>query len=200
MDYKELNDNELVYLCAEHNEEANNLLVNKYKNCIIQIIKDYMKEYNVLGIEINDLYQEGLIGLLHAISTFDPKRDVLFYTYANACIKTSIFSAIRKTFGKKTRILNNSYSLDKLYNNGETTLYEMFKDESFEPNKLLLNEEEEKELVNTIRSKLSKNELNIFNLKLSGLSNTEISKLIDKDKKYVENTIFRISKKYKELI
>ena len=169
MDYKELNDNELVYLCAEHNEEANNLLVNKYKNCIIQIIKDYMKEYNV-------------------------------YTYANACIKTSIFSAIRKTFGKKTRILNNSYSLDKLYNNGETTLYEMFKDESFEPNKLLLNEEEEKELVNTIRSKLSKNELNIFNLKLSGLSNTEISKLIDKDKKYVENTIFRISKKYKELI
>ena len=32
MDYRELNDNELVYLCAENNEEAMNLIVNKYKN------------------------------------------------------------------------------------------------------------------------------------------------------------------------
>ena len=30
MNYKELNDNELVYLCAENNEEAENYLINKY--------------------------------------------------------------------------------------------------------------------------------------------------------------------------
>ena len=30
MDYKTLNDNELVYLCSENNEEAISLLIDKY--------------------------------------------------------------------------------------------------------------------------------------------------------------------------
>mgnify|MGYP003413123360 CR=1 FL=1 len=47
--------------------------------------------------------------------------------------------------------------------------------------------------------KLSDKEKVIFDLKLKGLDNKEIADLIDKDKKYVENTIFRIKKKYKEL-
>ena len=38
------------------------------------------------------------------------------------------------------------------------------------------------------------------NFPLLGLKNAEISSLIDKDKKFVENTMFRITKKYKELI
>ena len=32
MDYKELNDNELIYMCYENNEEAENIIINKYKN------------------------------------------------------------------------------------------------------------------------------------------------------------------------
>ena len=31
MDYKKLNDNELVYLCCENNEDAINIIVEKYK-------------------------------------------------------------------------------------------------------------------------------------------------------------------------
>ena len=31
MDYRELNDNELIYLCNENNEDAINLIINKYK-------------------------------------------------------------------------------------------------------------------------------------------------------------------------
>lgn len=200
MEYKELNDNELVYLCAENNEDAVNLLINKYKNCILGILKEYLKEYNIIGIEVADLYQEGLIGLMHAIEHFDPEKDILFYTYANACIRTSIISAIRQTFRQKNRILNNSYSLDKVFDDTENTLYEILKDESTEPIKMIINEESEKELLEKIKNKLSATELTVFELKLKGLKNGEISELIDKDKKYVENTLFRITKKYKECI
>lgn len=199
MDYKELNDNELIYLCHENNEEAINLVINKYKNCIITILKEYLKEYNIIGIEISDLYQEGLIGLLHAIETFDKDKEVLFYTYACTCIRTNIISAIRLTFRQKNRILNNSYSLDKLFNESTTNYYEIFKDMSQEPNKLLIDEEELEELVNKLKKKLSKMECDILDLKLKGLKNTEIAVLLDKDKKFVENTMFRITKKYKEL-
>ncbi len=199
MDYKELNDNELIYLCHDNNEEAINLVINKYKNCIITILKEYLKEYNIIGIEISDLYQEGLIGLLHAIETFDKDKEVLFYTYACTCIRTNIISAIRLTFRQKNRILNNSYSLDKLFNESTTNYYEIFKDMSQEPNKLLIDEEELEELVNKLKKKLSKMECDILDLKLKGLKNAEIAVLLDKDKKFVENTMFRITKKYKEL-
>ena len=200
MDYRELNDNELIYLCNENNEDAINLIINKYKSCIITILKEYLKEYNIIGIEISDLYQEGLIGLLHAIETFDKNKEVLFYTYACTCIRKSIISAIRLTFRQKNRILNNSYSLDKLFNESTNNYYEVFKDMSQEPNKLLIDEEEQKDMVNRLKKRLSKMECNILELELKGLKNAEISSLIDKDKKFVENTMFRITKKYKELI
>ncbi len=199
MDYKELNDNELVYLCAESNEEAANILISKYKNCILMTLKEYLKEYNIIGVEIADLYQEGLIGLIHAINTFDKEKDVTFYTYANACIKTSLISAMRQTFRKKNRILNNSYSLDNLIEDSNYSFYELFKDYSNDPDRIISQKEDEKDLINKIKSKLSKNEIVVFELKLKGLSNKEICSLIDKDKKYVENTMFRINKKYKEL-
>lgn len=199
MDYRDLNDNELVYLCAENNEDAINLIVNKYKNCILMILKEYLKEYNIIGVEVADLYQEGLIGLMHAIHSYNPTRDVLFYTYANACIRTSLMSAIRQTFRQKNRILNYSYSLDKIFEDSGDNFYEILKDESYEPNKLLLSSEDENELINNLKSKLSKSELAIFELRLKGLSNGEIASLIDKDTKYIENSLFRIKRKYKEL-
>ena len=200
MDYKNLNDNELLYMCAEKNEEAANILIDKYRNCILIILKEFLQEYNIIGIEVADLFQEGLIGLLHAIDTYDEKRDVTFYTYANTCIRTTIFSAVRQTFRLKNRILNNSYSLDKLIEDTNNSFYEIFKDENSDPHELLINEEDKKELLNNIKSRLSNNELTIFELKLKGLKNGEIADLISKSKKYVENTMFRINKKYKEML
>lgn len=199
MNYKELNDNELIYLCSENNEDAVNVVIDKYKNCVLSILKEYQKQYNIIGIDTLDLYQEGLIGLLHAINTFDKEKDVLFYTYANICIRRKIINAIKKTFEQKNRILNNSYSLDKLINDSENSLYEIFKDETSEPNKLLIDKESEIEIIENIKSKLSKGELEIFKLKLDGNSNNEIANIINKGKKYVENAIFRINKKYKEI-
>ena len=200
MKYIDQNDNELLYLCAENNEDATNILINKYKKVILGILKEYLKQYNVVGIETADLYQEALLGLLNAIHTYDKDKDVTFYTYANVCIRTSLINAIKKTFEKKSRILNNSYSLDKLINNSENNLYEIFKDETNQPDVLLIDKENVDELIEKIKSKLSKSEIEIFELKLKGLKNNEICILLDKDKKYVENTMFRINRKYKEIM
>ena len=175
MDYKELNDNELIYMCYENNEEAENIIIDKYKNCIVSILKGYLKEYNIIGVEVADLYQEGLIGLMHAIKSFNKEKDVTFYTYANTCIRSSIVSAMRQTFRMKNRILNNSFSLDKLIEDSNHSYYEIFKDESYDPNRVLLKEEENSEIINAIKSRLSRSELVIFELKLKGLNNTEIA-------------------------
>ena len=175
-------------------------MIDKYRNCILNILKEYLKEYDIRGMEIADLYQEGLIGLIHAIKTFNQNKDTTFYTYANACIKNSIVSAMRQTFRKKNNILNNSYSLDNLIEDSNYSFYEIFKDDNSDPSTLLLDKESSDELINKIRAKLSESENEIFELRLKGLSNLEISELLDKDKKIIENTMYRINKKYKELI
>ena len=198
MKYKDYNDNELIYLCSENNEDAFDTIISKYKNCIRIILKEYNKKYNLIGIEMADLYQEGLLELFRAIKTFNNRMDVTFYTYANACIRKNITNAVKKTFEKKNRILNNSYSLDTIVNDTSSSYYEFFKDERNEPNKLIINNEEEKEIISVLKTKLSKKELEIFELKLSGFKNGEIARLLNKDKKNIENTLFRINKKYRE--
>ncbi len=87
-----------------------------------------------------------------------------------------------------------------LINDSNYSLYEIFKDESSEPNRLLIDRESSEELISDLKRVLSKGELSVFELKLKGLNNSEIASLLDKDKKHVENTLFRINKKYKELI
>ena len=198
MNYNELNDNELVYLCQENNEDAENKLIEKYKGLILGIIKEYISNAQIKGLEISDLYQEGLLGLLNAIKSFSEVKDTTFYTYALTCIKASIISEIRRTLTQKNKVLNESYSLDNILEESEKNFYELFKDERQDPNIKMINAFEFEELVNNIKSKLSKSEIYIFELKLQGYNNQEISKILKKDKKYVENTIFRINKKYKE--
>ena len=198
MDYKELNDNELIYLCQENNETASEIIIEKYKPLINNIINDYMKKYNV--IEKSDLYQECLIGLIHAMNSFDENKNVTFYTYANACIKSNLVSALRQSFRHKNKPLNNSYSLDNLIDESNNNFYDILRDDNSDPSDLLLQREENIELLSKLKEKLSKNEYKIFEYKIKGLSNDEIAALLDKDKKYIENSVFRINKKYKELL
>ena len=107
---------------------------------------------------------------------------------------------MRSTFRKKNRILNTSYSLDKLMDEESNhNFYDIFEDNTNEPTGLLIKEEEKQELLDMVKSKLSKKELQVFNYKLDGLTNKEIADSLNSTKKYVENTVFRINKKYKEL-
>ncbi len=47
------------------------------------------------GIDSNELYQVGMIGLLDAVDKFDPARDVKFKTYAEFRIKGAILDELR---------------------------------------------------------------------------------------------------------
>ena len=199
MNYNKFNDNELVYMIHEDDETATNLIVEKYKPLILKILKDYITEYNIIGIEISDMYQEGLIGLIHAIKTFNKDKDTLFYTYASKCIKTTIMSAIRNTFRSKNRALNNSFSLDSIVDGQKYSLQDLFADETHNPDKILISKDEEISSIKKLKSMLSKNERSIFDLKLKGLSNREVAVLLDKDIKYIENTLYRIKNKYKSI-
>jgi len=201
MDLKKENYNEIIYMIHEGNEEACDFLIDKYKYLIKKVINELTESNLLIGIEKIDLYQEGLIGLFSAIKTFKEKKDVLFFTYAYKCIKTQMLTCLRNINRKKHQILNKSFSLDKVIDDDqESSLYDFIKDESLNPNKLLIENEIEQEILYKLFDACSKNEIKILKFKLEGFSNKEICKILNKEKKFVENSLFRIKNKYKKII
>ncbi len=71
-------------------EEARRCLVESNIRLVISIAR----RYRAPGLTLEDLIQEGLIGLLTAVSRFDPDRGFRFSTYATHWIRQAIGRAI----------------------------------------------------------------------------------------------------------
>jgi RNA polymerase sigma-32 factor len=72
----------------EHNVEAFNRLVTSHFGLAIAEAQRWWHANKNLAIE--DLVQEGCIGLTIAAQKFDPKRNIRFYTYAISWVKAMI--------------------------------------------------------------------------------------------------------------
>ena len=112
-DYENLpDDGELLYMISDNNDETKFLISQKYKPVITYYANKYSTYVEGKGLDFNDLYQEGLIGLIGAVDSFKERKDIKFSTFAFLCIKRKILTAVKNANRKKHSILNESYSLD----------------------------------------------------------------------------------------
>ena len=68
MDYKDYSDSELMYLVKESNEDAKDIILEKYRYVIDIIFSKYKSLGKNVGLESSDLYQEALLGFMDAIN------------------------------------------------------------------------------------------------------------------------------------
>ncbi len=198
MDY---NDNELLFMVNEDAESARRILIDKYTPIINIIVHKYISYAFSCGLDEKDLFQEGVIGLIHAIETYQENKNVLFYTYACVCVSSNIKSALRTASRKKNIVLNNSVSLDKVINEeDEINLYDILEDLNSDPMEKIIIKEKSNEIKKYLENELTEFERKVFELKLRNFSNKEISEILNKDKKSIENTFQRIKLKYKNYI
>lgn len=108
MDYKHVNDYEVMYMIKENDEESRTLLLKKYSPIINKIASKYLTYAKGFGIEFDDLVQEGFIALNTAIFNFNDDNNVLFYTYACVCVERHLISYCKRANSKKNYYLNNS--------------------------------------------------------------------------------------------
>ncbi|NLY78187.1 MAG: RNA polymerase sporulation sigma factor SigK [Tissierellia bacterium] len=97
---KPLSKEEEMYLLkkySEGSEKARNILIERNLRLVAHIVK----KYNSSGKDIDDLISIGTIGLIKAISTFDPSKGTRLATYAARCIENEILMCIRAS--KKTK-------------------------------------------------------------------------------------------------
>ncbi len=198
-DFKKINDYEILFLVNEKNENAEEILINKYKNLINKYIEEYKTIALQNGLEECDLYQEGLLGLTNAIKTFDQSKEASFFTYANICIKTKIQTAIRNSSSKKNIALNQSVSLDNLINSETANYYDIICDSKNDISERLLKQEEQQQLFNKVEECLTPFEKQVLKLKTNSYSNDEIATKLQKDKRSIENAINRIRNKYRNI-
>lgn len=201
MNYRDLNDNELLSYIAEAHGEAEEMIYLKYEPLIYKTAKRMYTYCKNTGLELNDLVQEGMLGLNQAVNTFKDNKETLFYTYAKTCIERKIITMVVAATRQKHRILNNSLSFEKEFEEGENTKLEgIIKDTKENPEEILINSETEEELIKKIKESLTDFEIQVFELKLNYFNYKEIAEILDKEPKAIDNALQRIRIKAKKII
>lgn len=202
--YEDLkNDNELIYLVSENNEEASDVIFKKYSNLIDFKARQYLSMVEGKGLDYNDLYQEGMIGLSTAINKYKENANIKFSTFAIICVERQICSAIRRATRKKHTLLNESYSLDFSIDDEEgglTQLVDIIPSENEDLLDQVVNMERQEEFVNKLNNTLTDYEKMVYELKMSGFAYDEMALMLGKSYKSVESAIFRIRTKIKHII
>ena len=198
---KEYSDSELLMMMNEHSDEAKDLLYSKYQYIVKIYVKKYKKMAYVLGMEINDLNQEALVGFADALNSYKENSNTKLATFISLCVERRLQSAIIKASRKKNITLNEALSLEHSYNQFNVTLADIISDNN-ENNPLIkmTRNEHYSRLVNDIMKALSSNEKDVLFLMIDGFNYKEIATLLNLEPKSVDNTIQRIKNKVKSII
>lgn len=151
------------------------------------LVESIASRYASSPLESDDLIQEGMIGLLAAINSYDRKKGAAFKTYASVCIDNSIQTALRK-FSRQKDIPQQSIVE---YQEEEFSQ----QNASLSAEEIFIAKESVSLLTNVLRENLSDFENEVLRLHIVGCSYNEIAKRLCKTPKAVDNALQRIRKK-----
>jgi RNA polymerase sporulation-specific sigma factor len=187
MENKTLSDEALVKLSREGDSQADSELLERYSPVVRHLIGSY---YLVDG-DREDLFQEGLLGLMKAVKTYDIDKSNRFYPFAKMCINSQLIKAIERSNTEKNRPLNSYLSIEE---NG-ALINDYLIDEIMDPERLLLDKENFELLKNAIIKILSPMETEVFTLLIQGYNYKDIADILEKSPKNIDNAIQRIKNK-----
>lgn len=171
----------------------------------LRLVVYIAKKFENSGVGVEDLVSIGTIGLIKAVNTFCPDKNIKLATYASRCIENEILMYLRKTSP-----LKNEVSIDEPLNvdwdGNELLLSDILGSDPDIVNRDIENEDERNLVLRTIAA-LNKREKTIMSMRFGlnggreytqkevadklGISQSYISRLekriIEKLKKEVEN-------------
>ena len=193
----ELSDESLQALSVSGNSEAEDLLIRRYT----RVVKALTRPFFLAGADNEDLIQEGMLGLLSAIRSFNPLGGASFKTYSRLCIRRRLISAVRSASYSQNVSLDDCLSLESpLFDEYLPEMaYGLRIDSPQRPEELVIDKENTKVLFQNVFNALSKYEQLVLRCYLSGSSYREIAEMTGKTEKAVDNAIQRIRRKVSRL-
>ena len=192
--YNLFNDEKLAELAQAGDETAEEVLINRYK----ELVKSRAHMYFIAGADAEDVIQEGMIGLFKAVRDYCSDRDTLFRTFAAVCINRQIITAIKTAKRMKHGPLNNSISLNRPLeeSGGEKDVIEnILAAPVSNPEEMILIQDTIDEITSAMSQILSKFELQVWQLYISGQNYTDIAEKTGKSPKSIDNALQRIKRK-----
>lgn len=129
----------------------------------LRLVVYIARKFDAAGAGIEDLISIGTIGLIKAVNTFCPERNIKLATYASRCIENEILMYMRKT-----TVLKSEISIDEPLNvdwdGNELLLSDILGSDGNEVGGRV-EEEDEKKMLNEQISRLCDRERNIMNLR-----------------------------------
>jgi len=184
---------DLASRAAAGDTAAEEALVSEYS----RLVRACARPYFLAGGDGEDLIQEGMLGLLSAIRTFDPTKAVKFKTYAESCVRRRIYSAIRSASGYKHTPLNSYISLESHGLDESNTQNAYF---LRDPEDFVIARESAGEVERLLYGALSRFESGVLQLYLEGMSYKEMAAHLSKPSKSIDNAVQRIRKKLAQIL
>ena len=197
-DYQEMSDEQLIEQLRSGDSGVMDYILDKYK----PLVRKKANAVFLIGGETDDLIQEGMIGLFKAVRDYDCGRDASFYTFADLCISRQMYTAVQASQRLKHTPLNTYVSLDSHGRTEEDrdpetqTLAELLTDKTGRnPEELFLDKERVAYLEKRIATELSELERQVLDLYITGMSYTQIAKVLRRSEKATENALTRAKQK-----
>jgi len=197
--YSTQKDEELIEIIRCGDEHAQEYILNKYK----PLVKAKARAYFLIGADSEDIIQEGMIGLYKAIRDYQDDKNASFHVFADLCVNRQIITAIKAATRQKHIPLNSYVSLNKpVYEEDSNLTYlDMLKEgEILNPEALLIGQEDKNTIETHIAKVLSEFESRVLLMYLQGRSYYEISEIIRKPEKSVDNALQRVKKKIQRFL
>lgn len=197
--YNQVADEQLLSQIKSGDGVALDQLINKYKN----FVRSKAKTYFLVGADKEDIVQEGMIGLFKAIRDFKDDKLVSFKSFAEICVTRQIITAIKTATRQKHMPLNSYVSLNKpvFEDDGERTLIETINHDTIsDPELLFISKEEFNRIEGKINEILSPLELEVLHFYLQGKSYQQISAVLNKEVKSIDNALQRVKKKIEKFL
>ena len=157
----------IVEQIRQGDDSNRDLLITHNLRLVVYIAKKY--ESKTAGAE--DLVSIGTIGLMKAVRTFNPDKNIKIATYASRCIENEILMYLRKASNSKVEMsFDEPLSID--WDGNELTLRDVLGSEPDEISQEL-EYEDEKRLLRYIVSNLSQKEKSIMEQRF-GLNGTTL--------------------------
>ena len=153
-------------LKTDQEQEARSLLIEHNLRLVVYIAK----KFDNTGVGVEDLISIGTIGLIKAINTFNPVKNIKLATYASRCIENEILMYLRRN--SKTRMeVSIDEPLNVDWDGNELLLSDILGTEDDVISRKL-EDEVEITLLGKAINKLSPREQTIIRLRF-GLNNTD---------------------------
>lgn len=197
--YQDMQDETIVDAAREGDDDAQEYLINKYKN----FVRAKARSYFLIGADREDIIQEGMIGLYKAIRDFRNDKLASFRAFAELCITRQIITAIKTATRQKHIPLNSYVSLNKpIYDEeSDRTLLDVLSGTKVtDPEELIISREEFVDIEHKMGEFLSDLEWKVLMSYLDGRSYQEIAKDLNRHVKSIDNALQRVKRKLERFL